>query len=150
VVDDYEPWRRYVSSALQKHPGSHILCEVSDGLEAVQKAQELQPDLVVLDIGLPKLNGMEAARRIRMLSPASKILFLSQESSADVAQEALSLGALGYVIKLDAGRELLTAVEAALQGNRFVSSSVGGAHSFTLPTPTVPTGRATRCHQVHD
>jgi ActR/RegA family two-component response regulator len=97
---------------------------VSDGLEAVRKAEELQPDLVVLDIGLPSLNGIEAARRIRRLSPSSKILFLSQESASDVVHEALSLGALGYVVKAHAGKELLAAVDAVLQGKQFVSDGL--------------------------
>jgi DNA-binding NarL/FixJ family response regulator len=103
VVDDYEPFRRFICSTLRKRPELRIVGEVSDGLEAVQRAEELQPDLIVLDIGLPSLNGIEAARRIRKLSPKSKILFVSQESSADVVQEALSLGALGYVVKAHAG-----------------------------------------------
>jgi len=90
----------------------------------VQKAEELQPDLIVLDIGLPTLNGMEAARRIRKLAPESKIIFLSQESSADVVHEALSLGALGYVVKAHAGSELLAAVEMVRQGRQFVSSVI--------------------------
>jgi DNA-binding NarL/FixJ family response regulator len=85
----------------------------ADGLEAVHKAEELQPDLILLDIGLPRLNGIEAARRIRKLSPMSRILFMSQESSADVVQVALNLGAVGYIAKVDAGSELLAAVEAA-------------------------------------
>jgi DNA-binding NarL/FixJ family response regulator len=76
-------------------------------LEAVQKALELQPDLILLDIGLPRLNGIEVARRIRKVSPGSKILFVSQESSADAVQEALGTGARGYVVKTDAGTELL-------------------------------------------
>ena len=120
VVDDFEPFRRCVASVLQELPTVQVICEVSDGLAAVQKAEELQPDLIVLDIGLPKLNGLEAARQIRKLSPNSKILFLSQESSADVVQEALGLGALAYVVKSDAGSELLTAVCAVLRGEKFV------------------------------
>jgi DNA-binding NarL/FixJ family response regulator len=99
-----------------------VICEVSDGLEAVQKAQELQPDLILLDIGLPGLNGIEVARKIRKLVPQSKILFVSQESSADVIKEALSLGAMGYVIKARAASELLAAVDAVRTGGRFVSS----------------------------
>src|SRR5271170_4203313 len=83
VVDDYEPFRQFICSTLRKRPELQIVGEVSDGLEAVQKAQELQPDLIVLDIGLPTLNGIEAARRIRSVSPESKILFVSQESYAD-------------------------------------------------------------------
>ena len=106
VVDDYEPFRRFICSTLRKRPALQIVGETSDGLEAVHKAEELQPDLIVLDIGLPTLNGIEAARRIRKLSPESKILFMSQESSADVVQEALALGALGYVVKAHAGSEL--------------------------------------------
>jgi chemotaxis response regulator CheB len=92
-----------------------------DGSEAIQKAEALKPDLIVLDIGLPKLNGIEAARRIRQLSPSSKIIFLSQYNSLDVVQAALSTGALGYVHKTDANSVLLPAVEAVLRGKQFVS-----------------------------
>jgi len=99
-----------------------VICEVSDGLEAVHKAEELKPDLILLDIGLPTLNGIEAARQIRKLAPDSKIVFLSQESSAEVVEEALRLGAWGYVLKTRAGSDLLPAVEAILSGKRFVSS----------------------------
>ena len=102
---------------------------VSDGLEAVREAQRLQPDLILLDIGLPTLNGLDAARRIRTLSPASKIVFVTQESSADVVQEALKIGASGYVAKADAGRELIAAVTAVLRGEQFVGSRFAG-HDF--------------------
>ena len=125
-MDDYAPWRRFVSTTLQKQPKLQVIGEVLDGLEAVQKAEELRPDLIVLDIGLPSLNGIEAARRIRKLSPESKILFVSQESSADLVQEALNLGALGYVVKTDARSELLTAVNAVLRGDRFVGNRFAG------------------------
>ena len=128
VVEDYEPFRQFIRSTLGKRPGLQVIGETWDGLEAVLKAQELQPDLIVLDIGLPSLNGMEAARRIRKLCPESKILFVSQESSADVVQEALSLGALGYVVKAHAGSELLAAVEAVLQGRQFVSTGLSGQY----------------------
>lgn len=129
LVDDSEPFRRLLSWALQNRPEMQVVGEVSDGLEAVQKAQELRPDLILLDIGLPKLNGIEAARRIRKLSPNSKILFLSQESSADVLQEALGTGAMGYVVKADVASELLIAVNAVLRGETFISSRYGG-HDF--------------------
>lgn len=105
VVDDFEPFRRFVCSILQQRAEFRII-EASDGLEAIQKAEELQPDLILFDVGLPKLNGIEAARRVRQLTSGAKILFLSQESSRDVVQEALSLGARGYVRKLRAQSEL--------------------------------------------
>jgi DNA-binding NarL/FixJ family response regulator len=126
VVEDHEPFRQFVCSNLGKRPELQIVGEVSDGLEAVRTAEELQPDLILLDVGLPTLNGIEAARRIRKLSIESKILFVSQESSADVVQEALRLGALGYVAKTHAGIELLAAVEAVSQGRRFVSPGLAG------------------------
>jgi DNA-binding NarL/FixJ family response regulator len=124
VVDDFEAFRQFVCSTLGKNPELQVVGEASDGSEAVHKAEELQPDLIVLDIGLPTLNGIEVARRIRKLAPESKILFLSQESSADVLQEALGSGALGYVVKAHAGSELLAAVETVLQGKRFVGSGL--------------------------
>jgi DNA-binding NarL/FixJ family response regulator len=125
VVEDYEPFRRFLLSVLQKAPGLQIVGEVSDGLEAILQAERLQPDLVLLDIGLPTLNGIEAARRIQKHAPECKILFVSQESSADVVQEAFNSGALGYVAKAHAGSELLAAVEAVRNGRHFVSSTSG-------------------------
>jgi DNA-binding NarL/FixJ family response regulator len=122
VVDDYEPWRSFAIRELQKKPELQVVSEASDGLEAVQKADELQPDLIVLDIGLTSLNGIEVARRIRTLSPESKILFVSQQSSVEVVQEALGTGAQGYIVKTDARRELLTAVDAVLRGDKFVGN----------------------------
>jgi DNA-binding NarL/FixJ family response regulator len=123
-VDDYEPWRRFVSSTIRKQQELSVVGEVSDGLEAVRKAKELKPDLILLDIGLPGLNGIEVARRIREVSPNSKILFVSENRSQDIAEQALSTGAGGYVVKSDAGSNLLPAVEAILKGERFVSASL--------------------------
>jgi DNA-binding NarL/FixJ family response regulator len=122
VVDDYEPWRRYISSTLQRNPELQVVREISDGLEAVKRAEELRPDLIVLDISLPTLHGIEAARRISKVAPMAKILFLTANHSADIAAEALSTGACGYVVKSDAGSELLPCVEAVLQGRQFVSA----------------------------
>lgn len=124
LVDDNEPFREFVRTSLSTRPDIRIVGEASNGLDAVQMAEELRPALIVLDIGLPSLNGMEVARRIRKLSPQSTILFLSQESSADVVQEALSLGALGFVIKARAASDLLIAVEAVLHNRQFVSSNL--------------------------
>ena len=126
VVEDYEPFRRFVCSTLGKRPQLQIVGEVSEGLEAVRKAEELQPDLILLDVGLPTLNGIESARQIRKLSPESEILFVSQESSADVVQEAFPLAALGYVVKPHPRTELLAAVEAVCQGRRFVGAGLEG------------------------
>ena len=98
VVDDFEGFRRFVCSVLQPR-AEFQAAEASNGLEAVKKAEELQPDLILLDIGLPDLNGLEVAKRVLKVAPAAKILFLSQESSPDVVRKALRLGALGYVHK---------------------------------------------------
>jgi DNA-binding NarL/FixJ family response regulator len=103
---------------------------VSDGSEAVKKAQELKPDVILLEIDLPKVDGIEAARRIRQLSPNSKIVFLSMEHSADIVQAALGTGALGYVSKADTQSDLMSAVETVLRGEPFVSRSIKG---YRLP-----------------
>lgn len=124
VVDDFECCRDFIISALLKVPAFQVIYEASDGLEGVQKAEELRPDIILLDVGLPKLNGIEAARQIRKVAPESKIVFLSQETSADVVQEAIRSGALGYVFKTRANGDLLSAISSALQGNQFISTTV--------------------------
>ncbi|MGC1451733.1 MAG: response regulator transcription factor [Candidatus Sulfotelmatobacter sp.] len=122
IVDDFVLFRQLVRSILVGKPKLQIVGDASDGLEAVQKAVELTPDLILMDIGLPSLNGIEAARQIRKLVPQSKIIFLSRESSVEVVQEAMKLGASGYVLKAYAGTDLLAAVEAVLLGKKFVSN----------------------------
>ncbi len=122
IADDFEDWRRQVRLLFQARPQWQIIVEAPDGSEAVQKAADLKPGLILLDIGLPRLNGIEAARQIRQLSPSSKIVFLSLNKDLEVVRAALSTGALGYVHKTDARRELLPAVDAALRGKQFVSS----------------------------
>lgn len=124
VVDDYKPFRRFVLLTLKQKPDLQVVGEAADGVEAVEKAEVLLPDLIVLDLALPKLHGIEVARRIRKVSPECKILFVSEESSSDVVQEALRLGALGYVVKTHAASELLAAVEAVRQGKRFLSNGL--------------------------
>ena len=143
VADDFEGWRRQVRSLLRARPEWQVIAEASDGLEAVQKAEELKPDLILLDIGLPKLNGIEGARRIRQLSPRSKIVFLSLYNSLDVVQAALGTGALGYVLKSDARSELLPAVDAVLRSKQFVSSSLQGHESTGTSGEKIP-----RRHEV--
>lgn len=139
VVEDYESWRRYFSTLLPKHEGLQVVGEAADGLEAVQKAEELQPDLILLDVGLPTLNGIEVARRLRRVSPASRILFVSETRSADVAEEALNAGAGGYVLKSDADSELLPAIRAVLEGKRFLSASLAGQFLVTATLSSTQT-----------
>lgn len=124
VVDDYEPFRRFVCSTLSKAAGWQVVGEVSDAIEAVQRAEELQPDLILLDINLPNLNGVEAAKRIQRVAPISKIVFVTSENDSDVVHAALGNGAKGYVLKSDAGSELLRGLEIVLGGGRFVSRGV--------------------------
>jgi len=137
IVDNFEDFRRYLSSILKRKTQCEVVGQASDGLEAVQKAEELQPDLILLDLGLPTLNGMEAARRIRELSPNSKILFLSQDSSAEIVQEALRLGAQGYLLKSEA-TELPLAVDAISQGTWFVSRRLQRDQSHNASPPVRP------------
>ena len=166
VADDFLPWRRFVSSMiLLKEPEWHIVCEVEDGLEAVKKAQELMPDVILLDIGLDKLSGIEAARQIRKIAPDVKILFVSAFDSMDVVEEALKTGASGYVAKLDAAGELIEAVEGVMQGRQFVSSRIQGRISarardkqasgqairyefLASPSAEPPETEFARCHEV--
>jgi DNA-binding NarL/FixJ family response regulator len=138
VVEDRRDWRKLVRLIFQIRPEWQVICEVSDGSEAVKKAEELKPDLVLLDIGLPKLDGIEAARRIRQLSPNSRIVFLSMEHSADIVQVALGTGALGYVCKADTQSDLLSAVETVLRGDPFVSRSVKGYKLPDTPGANAP------------
>jgi DNA-binding NarL/FixJ family response regulator len=125
MADDFEGWRRQARSLLQARPEWQVVAEASDGSEAIQKAEELQPDLILLDIGLPKLNGIEAARQIRQLAPSSKIIFLSLYNDHDIVRAAMATGALGYIHKKDTRSELLLAVDSVLRSEVFVSSSNG-------------------------
>jgi DNA-binding NarL/FixJ family response regulator len=119
IVDDSQAWRRSVCLLLQEYLNVVILCESLDGLDAVRKSEELQPDLILLDIGLPNLNGLEAARQIRKVSPGSRILFLTSYDGPEFLREALSIGALGFVVKSHAAHDLLAAVRAVMQGQQF-------------------------------
>jgi len=130
VVDDFEAFRRFVVSTIREQPELQVICEASDGVEATQRAAELRPDLIVLDIGLPKLNGLAAAEQLLKLSPKSRILFLSVESSPDVVRAAFQAGAWGYVVKMDAEEELIAAVVAILRDKKFVGTRFAG-YDFT-------------------
>jgi DNA-binding NarL/FixJ family response regulator len=126
VVDDFASFRRRVCWMLEENPEVQVIAEAGDGVEAVQKAEEFQPDLILLDSDLPKLSGIEAARQIRKTAPKSKILFLGQDLDPAVVQEAFSLGARGYVVKSDASRELLSAVKVVILGKQYVSRALAG------------------------
>jgi DNA-binding NarL/FixJ family response regulator len=124
VVDDVEQWRRFVSSMLSEEPSFEIISEVSDGLMAVQVAEAMKPTVVLLDIGLPGLNGVEAAGWIRRVAPDTKIVFVSQQVDADIVAAAMRLGAWGYVLKSDAVNDLIAAIHSVVGGEKFVSRSL--------------------------
>ena len=132
IVEDSEEYCQFLLLTLQEKTNCQVIGQASDGLEAVKQAEELQPDLILLDLGLPKLNGMDAARRILNLAPKSKILFVSQNDSIEIMQLALRIGASGYLLKSD-GMELPIALEIIMQGKQFVSSrlerSLAAAHA---------------------
>jgi DNA-binding NarL/FixJ family response regulator len=124
IVDDYERFRQVMRSILEQRGNLEVIGEASDGLEAVQKAKELQPELILLDVALPKSSGIQAAKRLRDLVPRAKILFVSIENSSDIVREALNAGGVGYIHKLHIASDLLPGTEAVLRGERFVSSSL--------------------------
>ena len=136
LVDDYEPWRRCVSSILRKYHLCESISEVADGYQAVLKAQELKPDLVLLDISLPDLSGIETADRIRKATPGAKILFITAYNDPDALQTVLRNGADGYVLKWNVLKELVRAVEEVLCGRKFVSEQLTLSTTNSAPLPS--------------
>jgi len=134
IVEDHEPMRK---SKLRGKLQLRIVAEVAGGVDAVQKAEELRPDLIVMDVGLPRLDGIEATPRIQKVHPKSKILFVTENCSPDVAEEALRSRGLGYVLKSKAEEDLLPAVDAVLRSKRFITFGLAG---------TLPRGR--RSHRI--
>jgi len=124
VVDDHAIMRKAICDLLSHDPTLNVICQTASGEEAVSKAEELQPDLVLLDIGLPGISGIEAARQIRNISPQSHIIFLSQYDSLQMVNEALRVGGHGYVAKVDARLDLLSAIRTVREGTCFVSQRI--------------------------
>jgi len=124
LADDHEVVRRGLRALLQAQPSWEVCGEAANGREAVEKAQALRPDVVVLDITMPELNGLEAARRILRAAPRTQVLILTMHDSDEVVHEVLEAGARGYVLKSDAGRDLVAAVEALGEGRPFFTTRV--------------------------
>jgi DNA-binding NarL/FixJ family response regulator len=131
IADDFDLWKGFVIARLQERSDLQIVGFAADGLQAVKKAEELQPDLVLLDMMLPKLNGIEAARQIRQVAPRARILFVSAESDSELVRIAFRVGGSGYVSKMEAAAGLLAGVEAVLRGERFVSPGLAHCSDLT-------------------
>jgi DNA-binding NarL/FixJ family response regulator len=125
VVDDHPVVRQGLRTLLGSRPEWEIIDEAEDGVEAVEKADRLKPDVVVLDVSMPKMDGLEACRRIRKNAPKSEILIVTQHDSSQMLREAVSAGARGYVVKSDAARDLLAAVDAVSQHRFFTAQNRG-------------------------
>jgi DNA-binding NarL/FixJ family response regulator len=124
VADDYEPWRRQIDEVIRDHPQWQIAGEASNGFDAVAKARALAPDLILLDISLPGLNGIDAARQILTFAREARILFMSEHRSWDIISAAMLAGARGYIAKMEVGRDLMSAMEAIVDGRRVVSAAL--------------------------
>jgi DNA-binding NarL/FixJ family response regulator len=124
VVDDFLPWQRFVMDTCETEADLKIISIASDGWEAIQKAKALRPDLILMDINLASISGLEATREIRVLSPASKVLFVSADPRYELVEAAFEAGASGYVVKSDSCSDLITGIRAVLHGHRFVSRSL--------------------------
>ena len=124
IADDHELFRRGVAAELTQVPGWVVAAEATNGRDAVALAASLRPDIVVLDLTMPELNGLEAARQIVLADPSARILILTAHESEQLVREVLSAGAQGYVLKSDAGRTLITALQALVEGGSFFTSNV--------------------------
>ncbi len=127
MVDDFPDWRRWIVEKLSENPALQVIGVAVDGLEAVQKSEELRPDLVLLDIGMPRLDGISCAPEIRKVSAKSKILFLTQEMDPQVAKSCFEAGGDGFVVKSSARLDLFPAILAVMLGDKFISPKVCGS-----------------------
>ena len=132
VVEDFEPLRRLIFHKLKSELHLNNILGAIDGEEGARLAEELKPELVILDVGLPKLNGLQVAERISKSTPRSKILFVSQESSEEVIEEAFRVGGAGYVLKIDMEADLTTAIARVLRGEKCLSRSLAGCEVASL------------------
>jgi DNA-binding NarL/FixJ family response regulator len=131
LVDDHPIVRQGLKTLLEGRVGWEVIGEASDGAEAVEKATDLSPDVMVLDVTMPRMNGLEACRVLRRQAPQLEILFVTQHDSPQMMREALDAGARGYVVKSNAARDLLAAVEAVSQHRVFTALNgreVAGMH----------------------
>jgi DNA-binding NarL/FixJ family response regulator len=126
VVEDHEWWRRYICAELGGTSRWQVVGTACDGIEGVQKARDLKPDVILLDVGLPGMDGLQAARQMLADDPSSRIVFLTEQQSLEIAGAALGIGARGFVAKSDAGQDLLPAMEAVIDGERFISAKMAG------------------------
>ena len=138
VVEDFEPLRRLIFHKLKNELHLNNILGATDGEEGARLAEELKPDLVILDVGLPKLNGLQVAERIRKSAPRCIILFVTQESSEEVVEEAFRVGGTGYVLKIDMGTELATAIAKVLLGEKYLSRSLAGCEVASLIRSSSP------------
>lgn len=129
MVEDHDPFRRHICSTLETSSLLQVVGTADDGPKAVQQAAILQPDIILLDIGLPGINGLDVARQVGEICRQTRVIFLTQESSAEVVEQAFSVGALGYIVKANAGSEVFAAIKAVTKGERFLSR---GLESHTL------------------
>lgn len=125
IADDHEIVRRGLRKLIEEQPGWEVVAEVSDGREAVEKAKVTRPDVIVLDIGMPSLNGLEATKQILKVDPKAKVLILTVHDSDQMIRQVLDAGASGYVLKTDAGRDLVTAIDALRRNKTFFTAKVG-------------------------
>lgn len=130
VVDDFRPWQHFVGGHLRGHPDIRIVSIASNVLEAMQKAHELQPDLVLLDVGLAELNGIPTARKILEVAPRSAVLFLSERSKLHVEHTALTAGVQGYILKSKQTRDLRRVMKDLLHGPSFVIPAAAGCEGL--------------------
>ena len=123
-MDDFLPWHHFVQRTLESEADLKVIATAMNGFEAVHKAIELRPDVILMDVSIPGMNGLEATRQIRILCPASKILLLSEHRGSDLIEFAFEIGGFGYILKSDSDSDLLIGIRAVLRGQQFVSRSL--------------------------